>query len=96
MCCMVDFERQMERRELCSKINEMVKELPVKCRIILIARLKHNTTYRELADEFGVSQDTIRQLYIKAIREFKRPRITKILIQYYDYAIYCNNHSEIN
>lgn len=82
MCYVIDFEKQMEHRELCRKINEILQDFSPRYRRVLIGRIWDNMTYREIGEELGVTTERIRQMYMKMLRMLKHPKRSSILIQY--------------
>ena len=82
MCYAIDFEKQMERRELRRKINEILQEFSPRYRRVIIGRIWDNMTYREIGEELGVTTERIRQMYMKMLRMLKHPKRSSILIQY--------------
>lgn len=56
---------------LVNRVNEILKHFPERSRIILIARVKHNVTYKELGEEFGISKMRVSQIYEKYMRILK-------------------------
>lgn len=91
----IDFEKQMERRELCRKINEMLKEFSPRYRRVIIGRIWDNMTYKQLGEELGVTTERVRQMYLKTLRILKHPKRSHILGEYcddiYEYRIKTNS-----
>lgn len=62
----------IDNRDSVERISELIKELPDKERAVVLDHLLLGKTYKELAAEYGCSQETIRNWYRKAICHVKR------------------------
>ena len=83
---MLYYTMDFDRLELRRKINEMMKEFPERTRIIFYARLKYDISYRQLAEELGITLERVRQIHLKTLRMLKHPTRSKILRQFTIYG----------
>lgn len=84
MCYAIDFEKQMERRDLYRKLNEIMKTFSERERTIFVSRLQYDIPYKQLGEELGVTSNRVRQIYEKILRMLRHPKRVKILSEYFD------------
>lgn len=65
------------RRE---KLHEEIQRLPEKCREVFIAIVLENLTYKEVAEKLGVSVNTVKTHYARALKQLRDNLNTIILL----------------
>lgn len=65
-------QSDMERSEISRKIEEALRSLDQRSRCILLGRAVHERSLEEIAVDFGVSRERIRQLEGRALQEVYR------------------------
>ena len=64
-------ESQMTFKELSQKVNEAIDLLPKKCRAIFILSRESGHTYKEIAEELGISIKTVETQMVIALRKLR-------------------------
>jgi RNA polymerase sigma factor for flagellar operon FliA len=59
--------RQLERRELCTRLAEAIKELPERERLILAMSYEQEMTLAEIGEVIGVGESRVSQLRTQAV-----------------------------
>lgn len=72
-------EDQLLTKELRKAIEQAIKELPPKCRIIFCMNRFDNLTYKEIAEVQSISVKTVETQISRAIK-FLRKRLTHLII----------------
>ena len=64
-----DPEKELEKRELISKMEEAIKSLPPQCRIIFCLIKEDGLRYKQVADILNLSPRTIETQLVRAIKK---------------------------
>ncbi len=84
---------RVKHAAVCDVLNAAIKELVNKTgfteresKVILMVLEDPNgeTTFKEIGEILGVSDNRARQIYVKILRKFRNPRRSKILLDYFD------------
>jgi RNA polymerase sigma-70 factor (family 1) len=85
----VDFERipdesfnQLEVKELENLINQLINELPPKCREIFLLSREQGLTHKQIARQLNISEKTVDEQISRALRKLRGPlgKLASLLI----------------
>jgi RNA polymerase sigma-70 factor (ECF subfamily) len=66
--CKNDFAKQIEAKELNSRVDKLLEQLPVKCRQVFNLSRNENMTNKEIALELNISVSTVEKHIGKALK----------------------------
>ncbi len=66
-------ENELEIKELKNLINQLVNELPEKCKEVFQLSRNENLTHKQIADKLGISEKTVDDHILRAIKKLRAP-----------------------
>lgn len=85
---LVDVEEKIWHEQLHEALENVLAELPEKSSTVLRLRYYQNQTLAAVGDVFNVGTEMARQLELQALRQLRKPRISRRLRSFYDYNVY--------
>ena len=76
----VSVEREEDINARREKLQKEIKRLPEKCREVFIAIVLEGLSYKEVADKLGVSVNTVKTHYARALKQLRDNLDTIILL----------------
>lgn len=71
-------ETYAEKEELKEVLGNALQKLLPRDREVLLKRVYDNKTLEELSNEYHITKERVRQIYLRAVRKIKRTILTKI------------------
>lgn len=81
-------EDKIWHEQLHEALENVLAELPEKSSTVLRLRYYQNQTLAAVGDVFNVGTEMARQLELQALRQLRKPRISRRLRSFYDYNVY--------
>nr|WP_121272282.1 RNA polymerase sigma-70 factor [Pedobacter schmidteae] len=66
-------ENELEVKELKVLINQLINDLPQKCREVFQLSRNENMTHKQIADKLGISEKTVDDHILRALKKLKTP-----------------------
>ena len=67
-----DPEKEFLKKELFSSVNNAIKKLPERCRIIFILQRKEGLTYKEISEVLNISINTVETQMGRALKKMRK------------------------
>lgn len=71
-------ETYAEKEALKEVLGNALQKLLPRDREVLLKRVYDNKTLEELSNEYHITKERVRQIYLRAVRKIKRTILTKI------------------
>lgn len=81
-------EEKIWHEQLHEALENVLAELPEKSSKVLRLRYYQNQTLATVGAAFNVGPEMARQLELKALRQLRKPRVSRHLRSFYDYNVY--------
>lgn len=84
----ISVEDTIYHKQLTDSIDAVMASIPQQYSDVLRQRYYQNLSLAEVGENLGVSNERVRQIEMKAIRELRRPRYADHLLPFYDFDFY--------
>jgi RNA polymerase sigma-70 factor (ECF subfamily) len=67
-----DFEGDLDQRQRITRLRTVLRQLPLKCRTVVMLQYQHGLSHLEVADQLGISTHMVKKYLAQALAHCRR------------------------
>ena len=70
------FDVEVDAADRVQRLRAVLRQLPPKCRAVIVLQYRHGLSYQEIADRIGVSTHMVKKYHVQALAHCRRHMVS--------------------